>query len=162
MTDYTTPADGDEWSAVDDGEFESPVMNLVAKGLTPAQAVDYHATITVGLTQEEWADRRDLGRHQSVGRNARAAEEKLGVAGGSFAEIVGETEVEFQCGVAANDEFDESDPEFCDHEPETVTLDEPAYIDDKGNLHLPGRPSECPECGNPVEFEFNGVPLFFS
>lgn len=75
--------------------------------------------------------------------------------------LEGKTEVEFQCGVATNDYFDESDPEYCDHEPETVTLDEPAYLDERGRIHLPGRPVECPECGNPVEFEFDGFRVMF-
>ncbi|WP_254271116.1 hypothetical protein [Haloarcula marina] len=75
--------------------------------------------------------------------------------------LVGEANVEFQCAVAANDQFDHPNPEFCDHEPETVTLDDPAYVDGNGNIHVPGRPVECPECGNPHEFVFNGVWVFF-
>ncbi|MFC7128458.1 hypothetical protein [Haloferax chudinovii] len=68
--------------------------------------------------------------------------------------LAGETEVEFHCGVAA--ETDE-----CDHEPETIELDEPAYIDAEGMVYLPGRPLDCPECGNPHDFRFNGVGVMF-
>lgn len=76
--------------------------------------------------------------------------------------VAGETEVEFQCAVAAGDQFDEGDFEFCTHEPESITLDDPAYRDDRGRLHFPGRPVECPECGQPMEFEFNGVRVIFA
>ncbi|EMA01803.1 hypothetical protein C437_15326 [Haloarcula vallismortis ATCC 29715] len=76
--------------------------------------------------------------------------------------LEGETEVEFQCGVAASNHIDPSDPEYCDHEPETIELDEPAYIDENNRIHVPGRPVECPECGNPVEHEFNGVRVIFA
>jgi len=72
--------------------------------------------------------------------------------------LAGETEVEFQCAVAANDDLEE---DVCDHEPETITLDEPAFIDDNNRIHLPGRPVDCPVCGNPHEFVFNGVWVFF-
>ncbi|QIO25490.1 hypothetical protein [Haloarcula sp. JP-L23] len=75
--------------------------------------------------------------------------------------LAGETEVEFQCGVAASDQFDPSDPEFCDHELETIELDEPAYVDEDNRIHVPGRPVECPECGQPVEFEFNEIRVLF-
>lgn len=76
--------------------------------------------------------------------------------------LEGKTEVEFQCGVSAMDEFDEGDPEYCDHEPETIVLDEPAWLDDRGKIHLPGRPTDCPECGNPVEFFFDGIGVMFT
>jgi len=72
--------------------------------------------------------------------------------------IEGETELEFQCGVAANPNLDD---EVCDHEPETIELDEPAYIDENNRIHLPGRPVDCPVCGNPHEFDFNGVRVLF-
>lgn len=75
--------------------------------------------------------------------------------------LLGEQTVTWQCGVAANPEFDEDDPEFCDHEPEEIELDEPAYRDDRGTIYVPGRPQTCPECGNPHEFKFNGVSVVF-
>ncbi|WP_276250573.1 hypothetical protein [Haloarcula rara] len=75
--------------------------------------------------------------------------------------LAGETEVEFQCGIAASDHIDPSEPEACPHEPETIELDEPAYVDENGRIHLSGRPVECPECGQPFEFEFNGVRVMF-
>lgn len=74
--------------------------------------------------------------------------------------IAGETEVEWQCAVAANDEFDEEDPEYCGHEPETVELDEPAYVDGD-TIHLPGFSRLCPECGNSQEARINGLGVFF-
>ncbi|MFC7140040.1 hypothetical protein ACFQMA_09360 [Halosimplex aquaticum] len=77
-------------------------------------------------------------------------------------QLEGETEVRFQCGIAAGDHFEPGDPEYCPHEPETIVLNEPAFIDERGKIHLPGRPGECPECGNPHEFRFNGVGVFFS
>lgn len=75
-------------------------------------------------------------------------------------ELLGEQTVTFQCGVAANPQFDESDGEYCDHEPEEIELDEPAYRED-GQIFVPGRPSQCPECGNPHDFEFNGLTVVF-
>jgi len=76
--------------------------------------------------------------------------------------LAGETEVTFQCSVAASDHFNPSDPEYCGHEPETIELDEPASVDENNRIHVPGRPVECPECGQPVEFEFNGVRVMFA
>lgn len=46
-------------------------------GLTPAEAVDYHAIETDGYSQKEWATKRGLEGHQSVGRNVREARKKL-------------------------------------------------------------------------------------
>ncbi|MFC3476299.1 hypothetical protein [Halobacterium litoreum] len=74
--------------------------------------------------------------------------------------LLGEKMVTWQCGVAANPEFDEDDPEFCDHEPEEIELDEPAYRDGQ-KIVVPGRPSHCPECGNPHDFRFNGCSVVF-
>jgi len=76
------------------------------------------------------------------------------------ANLLGEQTVEWQCGVAANSEFDEDDLEHCDREPEEIELDEPAYRE-RGKIYVPGRPAECPECGNPHEFEFNGCTVVF-
>lgn len=76
-------------------------------------------------------------------------------------EIAGEETVEWQCSIAANDEFDEDDPEYCGHEPETLELDEPAYIDDMGLVQLPGFVPECPECGNPIDFVVNGLEVIY-
>ncbi|CCQ34287.1 hypothetical protein HLRTI_002167 [Halorhabdus tiamatea SARL4B] len=77
-----------------------------------------------------------------------------------FEKIAGETEIEWQCATAARDvEFD-GEP-ICEHDPETITLDEPAYVDDEHRLHLPGRPLDCPECGNPYEFLVNGSVVTF-
>ncbi|WP_324662396.1 hypothetical protein [Haloarcula sediminis] len=75
--------------------------------------------------------------------------------------LAGETEVEFQCGIAASDPSGPDEQPFCDHEPETIELDEPAYVDEDNHIHVPGRPEVCPECGQPFEFEFNGVRVMF-
>ena len=71
--------------------------------------------------------------------------------------LAGEITVEWQCGVAAYDRFDPDDPEYCDHERETIELDEPAVVEPDGGISLPGFPGECPVCGNPKEFEINGL-----
>ena len=78
-----------------------------------------------------------------------------------FVQIAGATTIEWQCGVAANDRFEEDEPEYCDHEPETIELDEPAVVGPDGGISLPGIPGECPECGNPKEFEVNGLGVLF-
>lgn len=70
----------------------------------------------------------------------------------------GETEIEWQCGVAVDDQFDD---DACCHEAEIIELDEPASVDYRGEIHLPGRPRQCPECGNPVTFLANGVTVMF-
>jgi hypothetical protein len=54
------------------------MLTMIAdKNLTPAEAVDYHAVDLEGYTQEAWASKRGLDGHQSVGRNVRAARQKL-------------------------------------------------------------------------------------
>lgn len=78
-----------------------------------------------------------------------------------FERISGKKTVEWQCAVAANDRFDPDDPEYCDHEPETAELDEPARVSPDGEISVPGIPGECPECGNPKEFEVNGLGVIF-
>lgn len=70
----------------------------------------------------------------------------------------GETEVEFQCGVAS-DEM--ADPAACSHAPEQIELEAPAHVDANGRIHLSGRPADCPDCGQPYEFDFNGVRVMF-
>lgn len=74
--------------------------------------------------------------------------------------IADETKIEWQCAVSSNDRFEPDEPEYCDHEPETVDLDEPATVDVHGEITLPGFPGECPVCGNPHEFEVNGLGVF--
>jgi len=64
--------------------------------------------------------------------------------------VDGETEVEIECAVGIHA------PRDCDGWCETVELDEPA--DYTGQfLKLPGFNWECPECGNPNEFEVEGI-----
>lgn len=54
------------------------VVEMVEKfGMTPAEATDYHAVEVKGHTQTEWAEKRGLDGHQSVGRNVREAQRKL-------------------------------------------------------------------------------------
>lgn len=64
-------------------------------------------------------------------------------------EIAGETEVLVRCGVAL-------ETDHCQHEGTTVSLEEPAYLDDEHRIHLPGWTPECPECGQPHDFEIDG------
>jgi hypothetical protein len=45
--------------------------------ITPAEAVDYVAVKIEGYTQEEWAEERGLGGHQSIGQNVRNARKKI-------------------------------------------------------------------------------------
>jgi hypothetical protein len=67
-----------------------------------------------------------------------------------LAKVAGQTEVEIACAVAMDA------PRGCDGWSETVDLDEPArYVDDR--ITLPGFSWECPECGNPHEFEIDGI-----
>jgi hypothetical protein len=56
--------------------IDIPTM-VVQFEMTPAEAVDYHAVEIDGHTQSEWAERRGLDGHQSVGRNVRNARKKL-------------------------------------------------------------------------------------
>lgn len=57
--------------------------------------------------------------------------------------------------------MNEIEPEICDGWVESVDLDDPAYIDHRGRIHLPGYVPECDECGNPHDFVVNGVRVFF-
>lgn len=75
--------------------------------------------------------------------------------------LAGEAEVEWQCGVAANERFEPDEPEYCDHEPETIELDESVVVGPDGGISLPGIPGECPVCGNPKEFEVNRLGVLF-
>lgn len=47
-------------------------------------------------------------------------------------------------------------PDACDGWGETITLDDPAYVEDD-RLFLPGFSWECPDCGQPYSFRVNGV-----
>jgi hypothetical protein len=54
------------------------MLTMIAeKNLTPAEAVDYYAVDLEGHTQKAWSSKRGLDGHQSVGRNVRAARQKL-------------------------------------------------------------------------------------
>jgi len=67
-----------------------------------------------------------------------------------LAKIAGQTEVEVTCAMALDS------PRACDGWAGTVELDEPARCVN-GRLRLPGFDWECPECGNPSEFEVDGT-----
>jgi len=67
-----------------------------------------------------------------------------------LAQIAGETEVEVTCSIA------QDAPDACDGWTGTVELDGPARCVN-GRLKLPGFDWECPECGNPSEFEVDGT-----
>lgn len=92
----------------------------------------------------------------ALARDADAdAEHELVADGGEkparfpLEEIAGETEVFVRCGVAL-------ETDHCQHEGTTVQLEEPAYLDDAHRIHLPGWTPDCPECGQPHDFEING------
>ena len=54
------------------------ILTMVAeRGLTPAEAVDYHAVDVEDHTQKAWSSKRGLDGHQSVGRNVREDRKKL-------------------------------------------------------------------------------------
>lgn len=59
------------------GREKREIEELLRAGLSTAEAVDYLAVERWGHTQTGWADVRGLDGHQSVGRNVRAAREKL-------------------------------------------------------------------------------------
>lgn len=52
------------------------VLDLVERGLTPAEAVDYHAVVEEGLSQTEWGQRRGIAQ-SSVSENVSKARRKL-------------------------------------------------------------------------------------
>ncbi len=67
-----------------------------------------------------------------------------------LAQIAGETEVEVTCAIALDT------PRACDGWTGTVELDAPARCVN-GRIKLPGFDWQCPECGNPSEFEVDGT-----
>lgn len=56
--------------------YQSDIDDLLSRGLSPAEAVDYHAVENRGLTQTEWAKRRGVSQ-EAVSKNVRKAREKL-------------------------------------------------------------------------------------
>jgi len=52
------------------------VIELVENGLSPAEAVDYHAVVEKGMTQTAWAEKRGIGQG-SVSENVSKARKKL-------------------------------------------------------------------------------------
>jgi predicted DNA-binding protein (UPF0251 family) len=56
---------------------QNRILELVeSTALSPAEAVDYHAVVDLGLTQAEWAKRRGISQ-QAVSKNLSAARPKL-------------------------------------------------------------------------------------
>lgn len=67
-------------------------------------------------------------------------------------DVEGLEEIEVECAVAIEA------PECCDGWKDTVELDEPADFNrDTARITLPGFNWECPECGNPHEFDVEGI-----
>jgi len=65
------------------------ILTMVAeRGLSAAEAVDYHAVDVAGHTQKAWASERGLDGHQSVGRNVREARRKLKEPRGTIGTVV--------------------------------------------------------------------------
>ena len=52
------------------------ILELVERGLSPAEAVDYQAVTENGMTQTEWADRRGVAQG-TVSENVSKAKAKL-------------------------------------------------------------------------------------
>lgn len=52
------------------------LAELMSLGLSPAEAIDFLATIEYGYSQGEWADVRGVGR-QAVNKNVMQAKQKL-------------------------------------------------------------------------------------
>lgn len=67
-----------------------------------------------------------------------------------LAELDGVESVEIECAVG----LDAVDS--CDGWCETIELEEPATYE-RERIYLPGFSWECPECGNPHEFEVEGI-----
>jgi len=67
-----------------------------------------------------------------------------------LAEVDGLEVVEIECAVSIED------TDACDGWCETVELDEPARYESE-RIYLPGFNWECPECGNPHEFNVEGI-----
>ncbi len=67
-----------------------------------------------------------------------------------LAKVAGQTEVEIECAVAIDA------PRDCDGWSETIELDAPAIYETE-RIKLPGFDWKCPECGNPHEFEIDGI-----
>jgi len=65
------------------------ILTMVAeRGLSAAEAVDYHAVDVAGHTQKAWSSERGLDGHQSVGRNVREARKKLKEPRGTIGTVV--------------------------------------------------------------------------
>ncbi|WP_139326663.1 hypothetical protein [Natrinema saccharevitans] len=62
-------SDTDETDAFDD------VRDLLERGLSASEAIDYYATEVRGYSQADWADVRDKSR-QAVNKNVRQARRK--------------------------------------------------------------------------------------
>ena len=67
-----------------------------------------------------------------------------------LAEVDGLEVVEIECAVAIEDS------EVCDGWSERVELESPARYESE-RIYLPGFNWECPECGNPHEFNVEGI-----
>lgn len=57
-----------------------PLTDLIEKGCSPAEALDYHMTKERGLSPTEWADQRGI-TPQTVSENVSKAKQKLNARG---------------------------------------------------------------------------------
>lgn len=72
-----------------------------------------------------------------------------------LAELEGMKQVKIEC--MAGIQFTDTD-EHCDGWCAEIELDEPASYDtETERIHLPGFSWECPECGQPHNFEVEGI-----
>ncbi|MFD1601002.1 hypothetical protein ACFSBX_18875, partial [Halobellus rarus] len=91
---------------------------------------------------------------------AESAEQTRLVADGGeyrhpLEDIDGLEEIEVECAVAIETP---DEPGYCDGWSATIELDEPAEFDpDTARITLPGFNWECPECGQPHEFNVEGI-----
>lgn len=56
--------------------MDERLIELLRVGLSPAEALDYRATVDGSYSQSEWGDVRGVGR-KAVNKNVKQAERKL-------------------------------------------------------------------------------------
>ena len=105
------------------------------------------------------ADLGGIGEQMSwLGDRVEAAEsdQEPVTDGGQYrdplADVDGLEKIDVECAVAIEN------PDACDGWEATIELDEPAEFNtDTARISLPGFSWECPKCGNPHEFEIEGI-----
>lgn len=62
--------------AIENRPVDEGIIGLFAQGCSPAEAIDYFAVEKRGISQSEWADRRNCSQ-QSISKNVLKANEKI-------------------------------------------------------------------------------------